>query len=431
VIRSRFFLFLFVAFALPACRKPSEPPGTAVATPAPTPLPTPAATPTPKPTPPPEPTPPPPPYVPDKKIELGKIFNGMQFRVTLETERGGSAALERNDPASYTADLTVKVRVPKPHRSLADLSKLNAELPTLLPGLPAMLEKGNVATAFEDLYRRKCVQLRANLNKLDTVLSRHNFFDCETILELQHPQSKRRALLIQADMDTDTDGSDGDRAPETDGGSLTFQPMTSYRWPKRGTASNPFIPPLEARIKLYEQELALPTTPDKRKAELREARDDARTRIADLKAASFLVGKIDPFIVLPTPMVGKSGAFAPQIGDYCVVLHGRRLYPAIVGDAGPTTKMGEASLRICKEVLPTASGSQRAENDLKVTYLVFPGTRERPFGPPELEKWRTRCETLLTELGGFGGELFKWEDLSKPPPPPPATPAPESKPVGQ
>jgi hypothetical protein len=93
--------------------------------------------------------------------------------------------------------------------------------------------------------------------------------------------------------------------------------------------------------------------------------------------------------------------------------------------------MGEASLRICKEVLPTASGSQRAENDLKVTYLVFPGTRERPFGPPELEKWRTRCETLLTELGGFGGELFKWEDLSKPPPPPPATPAPESKPVGQ
>jgi hypothetical protein len=353
--------------------------------------------------------------VPAKRLEIGKIFNGIQYRVRFETERGGSAATEREDPESYTAELTVKVKVPKPHRSLADLSRLNGLLGSVIPTLPAMLENARVSSTFEDLYRRKCAQLQASINRLDVVLSRHNFFDCETILELQHPQSKRRALLIQADMDTDTDGSDPDRAPDVDAaGSLTYQPMTSYSWPKTGSAVSPFIAPLEAKIKEYEQEMALPTTSAARKSFLRSEREDARTKITGLKGRSYLVAKLDPFIVLPTPMVTTSGQFAPLIGDYCVVIYGDKAYPAIVGDAGPTTKMGEASLRICKEIEPDASGVQRAESDLKVTYVVFPGSRERPFTVPDVEKWNARCAALLADLGGFAGKLHQWEDLLKP-----------------
>ncbi len=407
-----------------ACRKPAPPVIEVPATPTPRLAALPTPTPPPPATPPPEPTPPPPPYVPAKRLEVGKIFNGIQYHVTLETERGGTATAEREDPASYVAELTLKVKVPKAHHSLEDLTKLNDQLATLLPGLPAMLEKANVSPTFEDLYRRKCAQLRSSINRLDAVLSRHNFFDCETVLELQHPQTKRRALLIQADMDTDMDGSDPDRVPEIDGSSATFQPMTSYRWPKKSTTVNSFVPPLEAKIKQYEEELAQASTSAARKAFLKSERDDARVRIADLKSGSFLVAKLDPFIVLPTPMLTKSGAFAPSIGDYCLVIHGGKLFPAIVGDAGPTTKMGEASLRICKEIEPKAGAEQRAENDLKVTYLVFPGSREKPFGPPNLDQWRSRCEALLTEFGGYGGELAKWESPVKPAPP--ATPAPAS-----
>lgn len=433
------FVAVLLALTPVGCRKPAPPPPEIPATPTPRPAAAPLPT---SATPPPEPTPPPPPYVPDKRLEIGKIFNGILYNVTLETERGGTATSERENPESYVAELTLKVRVPKPHRSLEDLAKLNNQIATLLPALPSMLEKANISPTFEDLYRRKCAQLRSSINRLDTVLSRHNFFDCETIIELQNPETKRRALLIQADMDTDTDGSDPERVPEIDGSSATFQPMTSYRWPKKGTAVNSFVPPLEAKIKQYEDEMAQAATSTARKASLKSARDDARVRIADLKANSFLVAKLDPFIVLPTPMLSKSGAFAPSIGDYCVVIHGGKLFPAIVGDAGPTTKMGEASLRICKEIEPKSGAEQRAENGLKVTYLVFPGSREKPFGPPNLDKWRTRCEALLTEFGGYGGELAKWETPAKPAPPAipapatptpaspqPTTPAPETKPA--
>ncbi len=358
------------------------------------------------------PTPPPAPYVPAKKIEVGKIFNGMQFRVTLETTHGATATIERNDPASFTADLTVKVKVPRPHRSLADLAKLNERLPALIPGLAPMLETARISPVFDELYRLKCANLQRNLRHLDAMLSRHNFFDCETILELQHPETKRRALLIQSDMDTDTDGSDPDRVPEIDGASATFQPMTSYRWEKKTATVNSFLPPREARLKQYDIEYAAPAIAPERKQELKGIRERLRAEIADLKRFGFLVASVDPYIVLPGFMFTKSkgGAFTPAIGDYCVVIHGGTLYPALIGDAGPSLKIGEASLRLAKQIFPKASGELRAENDLKVTYLVFPHSGDRPWETPDLAKWRARCEKLLEEIGGNGGDLFTWEE---------------------
>ena len=136
-------------------------------------------------------------------------------------------------------------------------------------------------------------------------------------------------------------------------------------------------------------------------------------------------------------MVGKKNPFAVSIGDYCVVAHGSVLYPAIVGDAGPAAKVGEGSLRLCQQINAKANANFRPESDLKVTYLFFPGTAEPP-DVPDLAKWRARCEKLLGEIGGLGGELFNWPDLIKPPPPlipaptptptPPAAPTPATAP---
>ncbi|HSI15667.1 MAG TPA: glycoside hydrolase family 75 protein [Chthoniobacter sp.] len=397
---------------LTACPGPPLPPPPPPVTPTPTPLPTP-------------PTPTPPPYVPNKKLEVGKIFNGMQYKPTLETEYGTTATHERNELGSYAVELTVKVKVPKPHHDLDEIKRLNASLPEILPGLPDLLETSKVAPGFDNLYRLKVAALQSSLMRLDNLLTRHNFFDCETILELQHAQTKRRALFIQADMDVDTDGSDPDRVPEVDGASPTFQPFTSYRWARKTTNTSSFVAPREVKIKNYESELSNGSPGAQRRENLKQAIGELRTEISDLKKYSFLIGAEDPFIVLPGSLFGKNkGAFAPSVGDYCVVAYQKNLYPAVVGDVGPSNLIGEASLRICKEVSAKSNSENRPISDLKVTYIVFPGTAEK-YDTPDLAHWRDRCDKLLGEMGGFSGNLFTWEDRTKPKATPaPATPAP-------
>ena len=378
----------------------------------------PVPAPTPAPTPVPVPTPPPTPFVPNKRMEVGRMFNGAQVRATLETDFGGSASEIRKEPGSYEVEVKVRVKIPRPHQSLEELTKLNDKLPASLPGLPALLETAKISPLWDDLYRIKTTQLQKNLTRFDNLLSRHDLFDCETVLELQHPETKRRALLIQADMDTDGDGSDSDRVPEIDGSSSTFQPFTSYRWGKKTETPNSFLALREAKLRQYEAELATPGLSAARGSDLKEGIARVKTEISDLKKYSFLVAATDPFIVLPLSMIGKKSPFACGIGDYCVVAYGGVLYPAIVGDAGPGGKAGEGSLRLCKQMNPKASAAFRPESDLKVTYLIFPGTNETPWDAPDLVKWRARCEKLLGEIGGFGGELFNWPDLIKPPVPP-------------
>ncbi len=399
-------LSVLIFTALAACNR-TPPPVVIAPPPIPTPTPTPTSAPTPTPIP--EPTPTPTPFVPMKSLLTGSMFNGITFHANLETSVGTTATAERQTNESYTVEVNVKVKVPKAHTSLEELRKLNDKLDTLLPGLPQMLTTAKVSPEFDELYRHKVTLLRNNLNRLDGLLTRHNFYDCETILQLESPLTKRRALLIQADMDVDTDGSDGDRQSSVDAGSRTYQPFTSYHWPKLTPTPNPCTPLWEKRIAETEAKMKDP----KNTALLTQLRADTsrlHAELRDLQSNSYLIGATDPFIVLPLSMFGKKKTpYTPSIGDYCVVIVGEMMMPAIIGDGGPTAKIGEASLRICKQVSARASGEFRPVGELKATYLVFPGTSDRPWSTPNLDQWKTRCDALLQEVGGIQGELIKWE----------------------
>ena len=120
---------------------------------------------------------------------------------------------------------------------------------------------------------------------------------------------------------------------------------------------------------------------------------------------------------------------ACRVGDYAIVVFGDQIYPAIVGDTGPNDKVGEASLRIAQQINPLSTPYNRPVSALKVTYLIFPGTAEMTFGPPDLEKIRTRCEKLIQEIGGATVPLHRWPDLIPTPTPTPSpTPIPPSSP---
>jgi hypothetical protein len=377
-------------------------------------------------TPTPEPTPTRPPVITGKP-DIAKLFNGITVHATVETPAGTDATSERVDPESYVLDLKLQARLPSPNKTIEELAKVSPQLPALLPGLTAMIAPDAVSPLFAELYNTKVKMLRENLVRLDQLLSRHNFYDCQTVLQLHHPQTHRRALLIQADMDVDADGSDADRIPAGNGVTTNFKPFTSYRWPKKTPAPNPYLPPMAERLKRAEDEYALKTTTAERKRELRDAIMQLRAEVTALKKFSFLIGATDPYIVLPGSFA--RGREATKVGDYALVIFGNAIYPAIVGDIGPNDKAGEASLRIAKEINAQSTPYNRPVSDLKVTYLIFPGTADRPFGPPDLEKLQTRCDALVNEIGGATAPLHHWENIIPPPPTPTPTPTPTPAPT--
>jgi hypothetical protein len=362
------------------------------------------------------------------KLDTGKLFNGITLHSTVETIPGADAATERTQPDSYALDLRLQARVPSANKTIEELAKINPHLPTLLPGLASMLPADPVSPLYSQLYDSKVRMLRQNLARLDLLLSRHNFFDCQTVLQMQHPQTHRKALLLQAEMDVDADGSDADRMPVGTGAPANFKPSTSYRWPKKTAAPNPYLAATEERLKRAEDEYALATTTPARKRELGNAVAELRAEVATLKKYSFLIGATDPFIVVPGAFTHGGDPVKP--GDYALVVFGDSIYPAIVGDVGPNDKVGEASLRIAKQINTLSTPYNRPVSDLKVTYIMFPGTAEKSVGPPDLEKLQARCEALVTEIGGATVPLYHWENIIPPSPSPSPTPSPSPSPSG-
>ena len=370
------------------------------------------------------PTPTPKPPLIGGKLETARLFNGITLNATVEPTPGGAASEERRDPQSYVLELKLRTRVPVPNKTIEELAQVNPALPRILPGLASMITPDSVSPFFDELYQTKLRRLNANLSRLDQLLSRDNFYDCQTVLRLQHPETHRKALLVQSEMDVDSDGSDADRLPDGSGLSPNFQPFTSYRWPKKTTNPNPYLGTLSEKIRTWETEAALKTTRAARKAELQGAIADAKAGIINLKKYSFLIGATDPFIVIPGGFTRSEGA---KIGDLAVVIYNDAIYPAIVGDVGPTDKAGEASFRIVKEISPTATPLYSPVNDLRATYVIFPGTAETPFGPPDLDKMHERCVALLKEIGGAGVPVHQWVNIiptPTPTPSPTATPSP-------
>lgn len=333
----------------------------------------------------------------------------------------GSAAL-RKDGRSYLRN--VEFVQPAPSNTAAQLTAINPNLPKILPDLAKLMESAEVSSRFKELYQKKLSNL-----KHGSLLTPHNYFDCETVLRLQHPTSGRKVLLLQADMDVVTDGSDPVRAPELDDYDLArssdwYLPETAYSWSKSGEAANPFLsyyPDTLVKLQKLRQQLEANAKEDPGVVwrEMIRTCDDQIYRIkarglsdgtkTNLRNRRFLLATRDPFVVLPAPWVNKSASWSPKIGDYAAVVHADKIYPAILGDAGPTYKVGEASLRMARALNPKADGRTRAVSDLSVTYLFFPKTRDTAQ-EPDLKAWHEQVTALLKDIGGLGKgyTLHEW-----------------------
>jgi hypothetical protein len=224
------------------------------------------------------------------------------------------------------------------------------------------------------------------------------------------------------------DGSDSDRIPSIDGSSAHFQPMTSYRWPKKTTNPNPFLAGRQTRLQMLENEISAGKgLGSERLQAMRDTAGAVRYEVNQMMRNSFLVATLDPYVVLPGIMFNgkKNSLYTPEVGDFCVVIWEDHLYPAVVGDVGPNSQVGEASYRLAKEINPRSTADNRPVTPLKVSYLIFPHSAEKPFGPPDYQQWYEKTDALLKEFGGYTGKLQLWEDITPKPTP---TPTPSGSP---
>lgn len=336
-------------------------------------------------------------------------------------------------PVGYLSPGGVKVKVPLPRAltELKDLETLNPGLSLALPGLPTLLKDAAAAPEFNQLYEAK----KQRIIKGDP-LDEYNYFDCATVLRLKHPTTQRALLLIQADMDVDTDGSDPVRySTEADYAdslvSHSFLPMLSYRWDRPAGTAHPLLPYFKTaaeQLTQYQAEvragLENNTFPlwqrsvmrcvdeacEKEVQKIRQnfirtERGHIPENVKDMRTSSSLLGPYDPFIVIPSNWFGKGQNPATQIGigDLALVIVNKVIYPALVADAGPKAQVGEASLKICRQIEPKSSGVYRAVNGPKATYIVFPHTASGEPGPLKTDLLQKRIEALLQDLGGIGG----------------------------
>lgn len=325
--------------------------------------------------------------------------------------------------ASYLRE--IEYVIPSPATKYTELTAINPALATLLPGLETLLKDATVSPRYEQLLSTKTKYLRAG-----TFPTSHNFYDCETFLQLTHPVTGRKVLWLQADMDVVTDGTDPDRAPlladyDLARTSNSFLPFTKFGWPKTGsTPENPFVdyyPDVLAELEEVQALLEEKAARDKGLI-WRELLETCEQQIKYAKGRGpgtnfrtwtnerrYVVATLDPFVVLPNSWLSGGGDWTPTAGNYAAVIYRDTIYPAILGDTGPESIVGEASLKLAQTLNPAATGRVRAVNDLAVSYLVFPGTRA-PAAEPDLALWRDEVNRLLGELGGFtpADNLHTW-----------------------
>ncbi|MEI6322380.1 MAG: glycoside hydrolase family 75 protein [bacterium] len=373
-------------------------------------------------------TPTPTPFIPRKVYDTARLFNGIKLKSSIETTPTDFTSLHLGrEPDSYTLQLELRLQLPSPATTSTDLLAATPELAGLLPALDQLLTNAKASPDFATLYSYKEKNLRANLTTLQRLLPIDTLYDCQTILKLQNPRTLRSVILVQALMNVNADGSDGDRNLAVDNHSAFYQPQTNYRWPKATAHTNPCLHDTEQKLASISEKLNSESGNSLSPAErsrLLNLESEEKATLEELKHLSFLVGTADPFIVLPSFMF-KGSEGHPNIGDYAIVIVGNTVYPAILGDKGPNYKMGEASLRICKEVDKKSTADSRPIDRPTVVYLIFPGTAENPFSTPDYGHWSDRCHALWKEIGGSDFAKWQvWDSLEKPWPTPTPLPTP-------
>ena len=360
--------------------------------------------------------------LPREKYEVLKMANGAVVEAQVESNTSTNCALiTATIPQDYRLQLTLHVAIPKPATTLCELAAATPELPQALPNLEEMISSSpqgekEASPFFKKLFENKTKALQHQLSFLGQLFPRESLYDCQTILALTNKKNGARALLVQAIMNVNADGSDGDRNIPLEKLSACYQPQTNYRWPKTTSHPNPNLYEVEEQLAQAQLSVTNGALPLDQKNKLQEQIISKQQMITELQHWSFLIGSADPFIVLPKFMLDQKNNESAAVGDYAVVLYQNKLYPAIVGDIGPSSKIGEASLRLCRAIDPRSGADHRPISSPHVSYFIFPKSADDSMSAPNYTHWSERCHQLWNALGGSSSiQWQEWRNLEQMP----------------
>lgn len=347
--------------------------------------------------------------------DIRRLGNDVPLKTEVIYHVGEIAIKERQMHDSYVATYQLQMRVPRPAVSMREIETGTPGLSKILPGFTKLFPQGSVSPWHETLYRNKISELHKKAGQLNTLLSKQNAYDCNTILQLKSEKG-RKVFYMQADMDAIQKGSDGDRLPVmpvSQVESVAYDPFTAYQWRKTGSKANPMISGWERRIAIGTKELDTPGMTPERKAWVGDRLAMLKAGVNSMKKRAYLISDYDPYITLPIGILkNPKDPFAPKIGDYAIVIYGTKIYPCIVGDKSPDYLAGEASARIATAINPNWRPGSNVIASPVVSYIVFPGSGETNPEPPDYAKWRDKCGKLLAEIGGTGEGyvIHNWTD---------------------
>lgn len=94
--------------------------------------------------------------------------------------------------------------------------------------------------------------------------------------------------------------------------------------------------------------------------------------LEDRNPDKYLDSEVFPFIVLPLPCAILAGAEI-VLGSMAWVRYKGQFSAAVVGDKGPTRKIGEGSPRLCRNIGVNSSARNGGVDELEVWYYWHPG----------------------------------------------------------
>ena len=123
-------------------------------------------------------------HVDYKSIDTARLWSGIESNTKIEIQAGQEASFERKQKSSYSFDFTIRLNKPKPVENLEGLNLMNPSIGKILPGLSELFTNSKVSGFYYKLYEIKSKRLQQYLTRLNAIPDKHNFYDCETILEL-------------------------------------------------------------------------------------------------------------------------------------------------------------------------------------------------------------------------------------------------------